>query len=400
MLSVAEALQAVLSRAKPLPEAGVELAQLPLGRVLAETVASDIDSPPYTKAMMDGYAVRAGDCTMAPVVLRVVDEIAAGKMPTRSLQAGDAARIMTGAPIPSGADAVVMIERIEAVGPGEVRILAPPRAGQHILERGQEMKAGDAILLPGVVLGPQEFGLLATIGRTSVKVHRQPRVAVLPTGDEIVEAPARPGPGQIRNSNGPMLLAQVLRAGGEPRYLGIARDTAESLRSLIGTALREADVLILSGGVSAGKFDLVPGVLQDLGVTAHFHKVLLKPGKPLLFGTCGATLVFGLPGNPVSSLVCFELFIRPSLRKMLGHAEPGPSVMKLPLAAAFRSDNDRPTYWPARIEMNADSPRVRALPWLGSADLRALHTADALLVLPAGLYEGTSAALIDVIVLD
>jgi molybdopterin molybdotransferase len=182
-----------------------------------------------------------------------------------------------------------------------------------------------------------------------------------------------------------MLLAQVSRAGGVPHYLGIARDTVESLRSLIGEGLEKADVLMLSGGVSAGKFDLVPGVLQELGVTSHFHKVTMKPGKPLFFGTRSNKLVFGLPGNPVSSFVCFELFIRPALRCMLGHANAGPVRATLPISADFKTDNDRPTYWPAVSEVADGTWRVRPLPWKGSADLRALNTANALLEIPAGL---------------
>jgi molybdopterin molybdotransferase len=400
MLSVVEALAVVLEQAKPLPPVTLDLKGLTPGLVLAETATSDVDSPPYTKSMMDGYAVRAADCTTAPVRLKVVEEVAAGQMPTRTLQAGEAVRIMTGAPIPVGADAVVMIERTQLDAAADVRILTAARRGENILERGAEIKAGDAVLRAGAVLGPQELGLLATLGRAAVAVHSQPQVAVLPTGDEIVEPPAPPGPGQIRNSNGPMLLAQAQRAGARPRYLGIARDTPDSLRSLIGRGLSESDALILSGGVSAGKFDLVPGILEELGVKAHFHKVLLKPGKPLLFGSRANTLVFGLPGNPVSSFVCFELFIRPALRKLLGHAEPGPRLTRLPIASEFRADNDRPTYWPARVEWEVDGPRVRPLPWRSSADLRALHTANALLVLPPGAQALAAGEMGTVIVLE
>ena len=402
MLSVAEALAAVLHHAKPLPASSVDLATLPLGQVLAESIASDIDSPPYTKSLMDGYAVRSVDCAHLSIVLNIVEEIAAGKMPTLPVPPQGASRIMTGAPIPDGADTVVMIERTEAVSPSQVRITTAVKPWQNILERGKEMKAGEIILQPGSVLGPQEIGLLAAVGRTSVKLYPKPRVTVLPTGDEIVEPGNKPGPGQIRNSNGPMLLAQTMRAGGIPRYVGIGRDTAESLRSLIRDGLAGSDVLILSGGVSAGKFDLVPGVLQELGVVSRFHKVLIKPGKPLFFGTLGegAKLVFGLPGNPVASFVCFELFIRSALRKMSGHADPGPHQMKLPIADDFAATNDRPTYWPARIENSQDGSRVRPLPWFGSADLRALHTANALLAIPSGEHRYTIDQDVPVILLD
>jgi molybdopterin molybdotransferase len=208
-------------------------------------------------------------------------------------------------------------------------------------------------------------------------------VAVLPTGDELVEAGQQPGPGQIRNGNGPMIAAQCRRGGGVPRYLGIARDTLESLRPLIAEGL-QAQVLVLSGGVSAGKLDLVPGVLQELDVQPHFHKVEMKPGKPVFFGTRGATLVFGLPGNPVSSLVCFELFVRPALRRLLGHAEAGPRVVSAALVDDFPYKTDRPTYYPARLEVGADGWLVRPAAWFGSADLRALSGTNALVLFPAG----------------
>ncbi len=400
MLSVSDALDVVLKLARPGAAELVHLASLPLRQVLAESVASDIDSPPYTKALMDGYALRAGDCASIPLVLRVIEEIAAGKVPTKGINSGEAARIMTGAPVPDGADSVVMIEKTETVATDEVRILEAVKPNQNILTRGAEMKAGEVVLQPGCVLGPQELGLLAAVGRCSVMMYPRARVAVLATGDEIVEPSQKPGPGQIRNSNGPMLLGQVARAGGVPQYLGIARDDIESLRSLIGRGLEQAEVLILSGGVSAGKFDLVPGVLQEMGVTSHFHKVSLKPGKPLFFGTRGSQLVFGLPGNPVGSYVCFELFIRPALHKLAGHEQPGPYVTAMPIATRFRSQSDRPTYWPARIEQTNDGMRVRALPWFGSADLRALHSANALLVIPPGLHEFVENQKVGVIALD
>jgi molybdopterin molybdotransferase len=208
-------------------------------------------------------------------------------------------------------------------------------------------------------------------------------VAILSTGDEVVEAAQVPGPGQIRNSNSPMLLAQVTRAGGLPRYLAIARDRLDSLRPLVAEGL-QASVLVLSGGVSAGKLDLVPGVLQELGVQAHFHKVEMKPGKPVFFGTRGATLVFGLPGNPVSALVCFELFVRPALRRLGGHSALGPWLVSAVLTEDFAYKTDRPTYHPAWLEAGEQGWRVRPVPWFGSPDLRGLIRANAFVVFPPG----------------
>jgi molybdopterin molybdotransferase len=389
MLSVTEAQAIILRHAGPLPAQQLPLTTAALGLVLAEDVASDLDMPPYDKSMMDGYAVRCADLANGPGDLHVIEEVTAGKTPRLPVGPGQATRIMTGAPLPSGADAVVPVERTRMLENGQVHIEdRPPAPGKNILPQGREMRSGDTVLSAGAVLGPAAFGILATVGRTAALLQPQPRVAILSTGDEVVEADQAPGPGQIRNSNGPMLAAQVSRAGGVPRYLGIGRDRVEDLKSLIAEGLREP-VLILSGGVSAGKLDLVPGVLQELGVQPHFHKVEMKPGKPMFFGIragedgASATLVFGLPGNPVSSLVCFELFVRSALRRLLGR-EPGPRFVSLPLLEDFPYSTDRPTYYPARLEAGPTGWSVRPLAWFGSADLRGLAQANALVLFPAG----------------
>jgi molybdopterin molybdotransferase len=350
-------------------------------------VASDLDMPPYDKAMMDGYAIRSADLISGRAVLAVIEEVTAGKIPVHAVAPGQATRIMTGAPVPPGADAVVMVERTRALGEERVEIEdASVRPGLNILPRGREMRRGETVLATGSVLRPQELGLLAAVGRAAVKVHPAPGVVVLATGDELVEVNQKPGPGKIRNSNGPMLLGQVSRAGGRPLDLGIARDQPDSLHALIGKGL-QSPVLVLSGGVSAGKLDLVPGVLRDLGVEAHFHKVEMKPGKPVFFGTRGgpeSCLVFGLPGNPVSSLVCFELFVRPALRILAGHADPGPKVVRAALSKDFAYQTDRPTFHPAWLEAGEHGWRVRPVPWFGSPDLRGLIHANAFLLFPPG----------------
>jgi molybdopterin molybdotransferase len=388
LLSVAEAQAIVLRESRPLPIESAPLGPASLGLILAEDVASDLDMPPYDKALMDGYAVRAADLPEGRGDLRVLEEITAGQTPQHTLTSGTASRIMTGAPIPAGADAVVIIERTRMRDDGRVQIEdRPPKPQQNILLRAREMRAGEAVLAAGSLLRPKEVGLLAAVGRAAVRVVPRPRVAVLSTGDELVEAPQAPGPGQIRNSNGPMLAALVARAGAALRYLGIARDRLDNLRPLVAEGLG-ADVFVLSGGVSAGKLDLVPGVLQDAGVTAHFHKVAMKPGKPVLFGTRDhdgrRSLVFGLPGNPVSALVCFELFVRPALGRLAGHADAGPRWVKATLAEDFLYATDRPTYHPAHMEATESGSRVRPVPWFGSADLRGLSRANALVLLPAG----------------
>jgi molybdopterin molybdotransferase len=391
VLSVAEAQAIVARHVQPLPPEPMALGAVVLGRVLAADVASDLDMPPYDKSMMDGYAIRRADLPSGRGTLQVIEEITAGRQPRRGLAAGQASRIMTGAPIPPGCDAVVVVERTRSTDDGRVEINdKAPYPGQNILPRAAEMRSGDRVLSAGTVLGPKEFGVLATVGQTTVVVHPAPRVAVLSTGDELVEPCQRPEGSQIRNSNGAMLTALVSEAGGVPRYLGIGRDDVACLRPLVCDGLK-AQVLLLSGGVSAGKLDLVPGVLQEAGVTARLHKVEMKPGKPAFFGTRDRdgrrTLVFGLPGNPVSALVCFALFVRPALRRLAGRGDAGADPVAATLAEDFTYRTDRPTYHPAHLEAVEGRYVVRAVPWFGSADLRGLARANALLVLPAGDHQ-------------
>jgi molybdopterin molybdotransferase len=390
MLEVAEARETVLRFANRLAPVVTPLGPAALGRVLAEDLLADCDSPPFAKALMDGFAVRSADGDRPR---RVVEEVAAGAVPTRAVGAGEAAAIYSGAPVPDGADAVVMKERTAFLPDGRVRIDGAIKPGQNVLDRGREMTAGDVILPAGTVLTPAALGLAAAVGRSSASLYPAPRVGVLATGNELVGVDGVPGPGQIRNSNGSMLAAQSARAGAVVRDLGIGRDDAEELRRLAYDGLTTSDVLLLAGGVSAGKLDLVPDVLRSLGVEAHFHKVRMKPGKPLLFGTLGQKLVFGLPGNPVSSFVCFELFVRPALSKLAGHAEVGPQTLALPLTGPLAVTNDRPTFHPARL----DGMQVHPLPWFGSADLRGLLAADALIVLPPGSVALEIGKMVDVI---
>jgi molybdopterin molybdotransferase len=384
MLEVAEALAVVLRHARPLGGRDSPLGPQAVGQVLAADVTADRDSPPFDKSLRDGYAVRSADCAGGATELWVVEEIAAGAVPQRAIGTGECARIFTGAPIPDGADAVVMQEDTEPLGERVCIRDGNVKPGQYVFRRGTEMRAGQVVLPAGTELNPAAVGVLASVGLTTAVLVPRPRVGVLATGDELVDAARQPGPGQIRNSNGPMLTALAAAAGAEARDLGIARDTPDDIRARIRQGLDTSDVLLLAGGVSVGKFDLVPGVLHDLGVERHFHQVRMKPGKPLFFGTRGDTLVFGLPGNPVSAFVCFELFVRPALRVLAGHADPGPRTVAIPLAEAVAESNDRPTYRPAKLEPAEVGWAVRPIPWAGAPDLRGLQPADALLALPAG----------------
>jgi molybdopterin molybdotransferase len=386
MLEVADALAEVLKHAKPLKTEVAALTTAALGQVLAVDIAADLDSPPFPKSLRDGYAVRATDCVSPNSELRVIEEVPAGKMPTKPVGAGEASRIFTGAPIPEGADAVVMQEQTQSLDGGRVRITdSDVKPRQHIYAQGTESKAGDVVLHAGTPLNAAAYGVLASVGKTAVPAFPFPRVGIVVTGDELIEANMKPRPGQIRNSNGPMLAAQSVRGGGLPRYLGIARDNFEITKSLIAEGIDVSDVVLIAGGVSVGDHDLVPSVLQALGVTIHFRQVRVKPGKPLLFGTTAkGKLIFGLPGNPVSSYVSFELFVKPAIRVMGGHAEAGPRIINLPLAEGLAESNDRPTYRPAKLELGENGWSVRALAWSGAPDLVGMQPADALLVLPAG----------------
>ncbi|HEY2411399.1 MAG TPA: gephyrin-like molybdotransferase Glp [Pirellulaceae bacterium] len=389
MLSVDEALERVLELARPLPAVATALSEA-RGRVLAETIVSDIDSPPHDKSIVDGYAVIAADTVKLPAELAVLEEITAGAVPTRTVERGMATRIMTGAPVPTGADSIVMVEQTDLVGDC-VHILKDAKAGQNIVRRGTSLAKGQTVLQPGKLLRPIELGLLAEVGRTMVSAIPRPRVAVLVTGNELVGPSVTPGPGQIRNSNSHLLSGLVQQATGAfASDLGIARDDPAELMRDINAGLSR-DVLILSGGVSAGVLDLVPKVLTQLGVSEVFHKVSLKPGKPLWFGhklRCEGheTLVFGLPGNPVSSLVCFELFVRPAIQKMRGLEPSGLKRISGQLTCDHQQRGERPTYWPAALQ----GERVTPLSWKGSGDLRTLTDANCLAFFPAGerLFRG------------
>lgn len=403
LMSVLEAQRRILEQAAPRDAVAAPLSDA-LGMFLAGDVTSDIDSPPFDKALMDGYAVRSSDCQTGDAVLSVIEEVTAGRVPTRAVQTGEATRIMTGAPLPEGADAVVRLEDTELDEPsGAVRIRVSVSAGGSVLRRGASLRCGQILLTTGQELRAQQLGALAEIGHSRVWVRPRPQVAILATGDELVPVGQRPGPGQIRNSNETMLVGQATQAGAVPVPLGIARDNRPDLRAAIQRGLT-ADLLLLTGGVSAGKLDLVPSELQEAGVRCIFHKVDLKPGKPVWFGiydapqqtglneadlrvsASGRCLVFGLPGNPVSSLVCFELFVRPALRRLLGAVNPAPPTIRGRLAQPHVARGDRPTYHPARMTWGENGALIEPVPWHGSADLCATRNANGMVYFAAGEY--------------
>lgn len=287
-----------------------------LGRTLAGAIVSRDHVPPFDNAAMDGFAVRTADFAGGTATLKVLGEVAAGGVPAESVRPGTCLRIMTGAPFPAGADAVAPVEWTEGDG-GRVQINRVPTPGQHVRRAGEDVQPGDEMVEAGIVVTPPVVGMAATLGVPTLAVRALPRVAVVATGDELVDVGAMPGPGQIRDSNGPALAAQVISAGGTVLGPFHARDNAAHARTTLEPTL-DADVLLVSGGVSMGDYDIVKEVLDGLGVTWHVWKVRQRPGKPLAFGTRNGTLVFGLPGNPVSSAVCFEQYVRPALAALLG----------------------------------------------------------------------------------
>lgn len=402
MLSVAEALSQILAEAQVSRPVNLPLHDA-LGHVLAEDVLSDMDSPPFDKALMDGYAVVASDISAGGTPLEVVEEITAGIVPQRMVEAGEATRIMTGAPLPEGADAVIKVEETELNDgdPRQVRILADSALpGQNLIRRGTNKRAGEVVVQAGTQLQAQELAALAEMGCHEVRVFPRPRVAVLATGDELVPIHSKPQPGQIRNSNETMLCAQIQQAGAVAVPLGIARDERSELAARIDAGL-EADVLLLSGGVSAGVLDLVPSELQGAGVEQVFHKVRVKPGKPLWFGVLRqddrSKLVFGLPGNPVSSMVTFELFVRPALRRLMGIDPAEPQTVSARLAHSHSHRGDRPTYFPASISLAGDGLSVSLANWHGSSDLQSTVGTNGMVVFPPEPVECSAGDTVEVI---
>lgn len=381
-LSVADALARVRSRVPVLPAEAVEL-RAARGRVLRQDVRADRPQPAFDRAAMDGFAVRAADLASAPCALPVAFEVRAGQWPERALPAGAVARIMTGAPVPEGADAVVPVERTRGVDDGRVELQVRPEAGQHVAPRGSEVAAGERLLVPGRRLDAAAIAVLASVGVARPLVGRRPRVALLVTGDEIVPVDATPGAAQIRNSNGPAVTALAEDAGAEVIDLGTAADDAAALLSALARGLDSADVLITSGGVSAGDYDLVEPALERLGVSLDFTRVAIKPGAPLVFGHRGDVLVFGLPGNPVSSQVTFDLFVRPALLAMQGASGGGRLRLFARAEAPFVNRSGRENHVPAALRFGPAGALVRPLRSQGSGDLAAHARADAIVVLAA-----------------
>lgn len=385
MVSVEGALAIVLETTPLLPAEEVTL-DAALGRVLAEDVATDVDLPPFDRSAMDGFALRAEDVAAAPVSLEVVGMLPAGRSHPSPLGPGQALQIMTGAPVPEGADAVQQVERTRTPEAGRVEVLVAVAAGANVARRGSEVRAGDVVLRAGVSIDPATVSVLASVGKARVRVGGRPRLAALVTGDELVDAAQRPGPAGIRDSNGPAVLAQARCAGAEATWLGRVGDDASAIEAALAAGLR-CDVLVVSGGVSAGAFDLVEAAFARLGVEVLFDRIALKPGAPMVFGRRGATLVFGLPGNPVSAQVTFDLYVRSALRRMQGARVVTRPCVEVELLGPLRNRSGRQAHLPARVR-SADGRLVaEPIRSLGSADVVAHARANALLVMAADRAE-------------
>jgi molybdopterin molybdotransferase len=426
MIELKEALRIVLDSARPLGGERVGL-DAALGRILAEDVAADMDLPPFDKATMDGYACRRADLDH---VLTVIETIPAGTVPTRSVGPNQCAKIMTGAAVPQGADCVIMIEQTEQAAPdlgegvpslGREAIAVSPHSdtvkpgreepgqeacapgyegarpaprgpaairftgGQtpdNIFRKGQDIKAGRAVLPKGSWIGPQHIAVLASVGCVKPLVAERPRVGIIASGSELVAPAARPAPSQIRNSNGPQLIAQLAALGMEARDYGVVKDVLADLVPVLQRALGENDVVLLSGGASVGDFDLAPPAMQRNGVRLLFEKIAVKPGKPTIFGVADGAYCFGLPGNPVSTFVVFELLVKPFLYQLMGHVYAPVTVQMEVEEEIVRKDTERQGWFPVR---RTGATKVRPVDYHGSAHLAALAQADGLVCLDIGM---------------
>lgn len=383
MLSLVDARQLIISKARAhatAPRTVVLPVSAALGHVLAQQIHADRDYPPFHRSTRDGYAVRAGEATPGSS-LRCVGEIKAGDTVTQPLAPATCIQIMTGAAVPPDADAVVMIEFTHRTD-DTVTFDRPTQSGQNIVPRGSEAHFGDLVLPTGLHLGFAELAVAAQVGAATVQCYKKPRVAILSTGDEVVPVTETPGPFHIRNSNTISLAAQIQLAGGEPVPLVNALDRVDDLSAKIEQGLQE-DILVLSGGVSMGKYDLVESVLKGMGAEFFFDAVAIRPGKPSVFGRCRNTLIFGLPGNPVSTMVTFQLFVIPAI-DILSGAEPRPlPLLEATLAEALHEKSGLTHFLPARLVWSDSSPHVSALHWQGSGDIAALTRANCFLVVPS-----------------
>lgn len=399
MISVAEAIQIVKQQTRPLPVEQIEL-QKALGRVLAQDVIADTDLPPFDRSQMDGYAVRAEDAKAAPVRLRIVGESAAGKGWHNRMEEGQAVRIMTGAPVPEGADSVQQVELTHELRDGTVvELLESVECGRSIVKRGAEIKAGETVLTAGTIINAAMLAVLAAFGYAKVEVSRKPRVGVLATGSELVGVDQKPGADQIRDSNNYSIGSYSELAGAVVERLPLTGDETSLLKNQIAEAAGRCDMIVTSGGVSMGVYDVTKSALKELDAEIFFERVALRPGKPTVFARlANGTLMFGLPGNPVSVSVTFNLFTRAALLAMQNATEPALKQETAALARSVKGSVDRESYLPAQLTTNDDGEMIAfPLKWGGSSDFVAFAIATALVIVPANIKTLEAGSLVKVL---
>jgi molybdopterin molybdotransferase len=383
MISVEDALHKILDVFVPLGQEKVDILSSS-GRVIGEDIYASRNIPPGDNSAMDGYAVRWEDIRGAskgkPVVLNVIEDIPAGAIPQKSIGKGEASRIMTGAPVPDGANAIVRVEDTAKHG-RRVDVFVQAKKGQDIRLAGEDVRDGELVIARGDVIRPAEIGMLASLGRSFIMVYQRPIVAVLATGDELVDIDDNPNPWQIVSSNSYSLAAQIIDCGGIPLQIGIAKDTREDLVSKFKAALR-ADVIVSSGGVSVGDYDLVKDVMKEVGNKMQFWRVAMRPGRPLAFGSMGGVPMFGLPGNPVSSMVSFEQFVRPSILKMMGHKNLFRRTVKATIREDITKKKGAKHFIRARVEYKNGRFMVTSTGDQGSGILKSMVRANGLIILP------------------
>lgn len=376
MITIEKAYQTVLEKSYSLETEKIDFIES-VGRILAEDVTSDIEMPPFDKSSMDGYACRRSDIDNT---LEIIEIIPAGKTPTKEIGPNQCAKIMTGAPVPQGADFIAMVEYAEEIDGKHVKINKITQRN-NISYRAEDVKVGQVVLQKGIKIEPQHIAVFASVGYTHVLVTKQPRVAIISTGDELVEPHKKPGISQIRNSNGYQLITQVKSCGAIANYIGIADDTPEDTFNKVSKALSENDLVLLTGGVSMGSFDFVPEVLKKAGIEILFDSIAVTPGKPTTFGVAGKKICFGLPGNPVSSFIQFELLVKPLIYKLMG-LDFQPLDIQMPIGIEYkRKKTDRKAYIPVFIK----DGEVFPVEYHGSAHIHALSFAHGIIAFPIGV---------------
>jgi len=386
MIKIEEAYDIVINSAVTLTTEKVEFNNS-LYRILAEDVKSDIEMPPFDKAAVDGYACKSSDVDLE---LEVVESVQAGQTPLIKVGNGQCTQIMTGAPVPEGIDTIVMVEHTEKNN-GKVKVLIKSTK-TNISHRAEDVKEGQVVLQKGIQIKPQHIAIFASVGYTNVLVYKKPKVGIISTGDELVEPNEKPGLSKIRNSNGHQILAQVSAMGAQAKYFGIAKDTEEDTFRIVSEALSESDTIILSGGVSMGEFDFVADVLKRAGINILFDSIAVKPGKPTTFGVADKKFCFGLPGNPVSSFIQFELLTKPLLYRLMG-LNFKPVEIRLPMAVEYsRKRTVRKSYIPVLIE----NGKIKPIEYHGSAHIHALNKADGIISIPIGVNTLKEGEIVDV----